>query len=323
MTNISNKIISNKIVVIAIGGNALATDDGCNDAQSQSVAAVKTAAHIVDAVKAGFKVILTHGNGPQVGFILERSELAKASVPVVPMDYATADTQGSIGYMFQRALHNEFVRRGMLSHQAQSIVTQVIVNPKDPAFLKPSKPIGGYMNKILAQQLAHENNWQVMEDAGRGWRRCVPSPKPQEIVEIEVIKELLETNTVIIAAGGGGIPVMKNADGTLQGVEAVIDKDLSSCLLAKQLHAEKFVVVTAVEKVAIFFGTPKQAQLGQVSVAKIKQYNEEGHFPAGSMGPKIAAVIDFVESTRRTAIITDIANLADALQGAAGTIISP
>lgn len=319
MNKIIDKII-NKIVVIAIGGNALTSDTGESDLESQAQAAVRTAVHIVDVVQNGYKVVLTHGNGPQVGFILRRSELAKESVPIVPMDYATADTQGAIGFMFQRAIDNEFKRRG-LSGLAQALVTQLIVAKDDPAFLNPTKPIGAHMDEATAKQLAQENGWHIMEDAGRGWRRCVPSPAPQAIVEIDSILQLLARDMVVIAAGGGGIPVIERIDHTLKGVEAVIDKDLSSCLLAKQLHAEKFVLVTAVKNVAINFGSPHQIELRTVTLNKIKQYQTEGHFPEGSMAPKIAAVVDFVESTGQDAIITDIENLAEALQGKAGTII--
>lgn len=307
-----------KIVVIAVGGNALASEEGQTDLESQAQAAVRTATHIVDVALQGYKVVLTHGNGPQVGFILRRSELAKEAVPIVPMDYATADTQGAIGFMFQRAIDNEFRRRG-IQQTAQALVTQVIVDQKDSAFSNPTKPIGSYMDEAKAKQLAAENNWHIMEDAGRGWRRCVPSPKPQSVVEIDAILQLLASNMVVIAAGGGGIPVIERADRTLKGVEAVIDKDLSSCLLAKQLHAEKFIVATAVEKVAINFGKPNQASLATVSAAQMTQYAEEGHFPAGSMGPKVAAVVDFVVATQQTALITDIAHLAAALKGEAGT----
>ncbi len=307
-----------KIVVIAVGGNALASEDGQTDLESQAQAAVRTAPHIVDVALQGYKVVLTHGNGPQVGFILRRSELAKDAVPIVPMDYATADTQGAIGFMFQRAIDNEFRRRG-IKQTAQALVTQVIVDQKDSAFANPTKPIGSYMDEAKAKQLAAENNWHIMEDAGRGWRRCVPSPKPQAVVEIDAILQLLASNMVVIAAGGGGIPVIERADQTLKGVEAVIDKDLSSCLLAKQLRAEKFIVATAVEKVAINFGKPNQEVLGEVSAAQMTQYAAEGHFPAGSMGPKVASVIDFVIATEQTALITDIAHLAAALKGEAGT----
>ncbi len=311
------------IVVIAVGGNALAAEDGRTDLESQAQAAVRTASHIVDVVAAGFKVVLTHGNGPQVGFILRRSELAKDSVPIVPMDYATADTQGAIGFMFQRAIDNEFIRRGMHQHHAQTLVTQVIVDQNDPAFSQPTKPIGTYMDQATANILAKENQWHIMEDAGRGWRRCVASPTPQSIVEIAAIEHLLAANQVVIAAGGGGIPVVRRADNTLKGVEAVIDKDLSSCLLAKQLKAQRLIIATAVEKVAIHFGTPQQQALDCVSLTQMQHYQDQGHFPAGSMGPKIAAIIDFVGNTQQHALVTDIAHLALALKGQAGTEITP
>jgi carbamate kinase len=274
-------------------------------------------------VEAGVTVILTHGNGPQVGFILRRSGIAKGMVPEVPVDYADADTQGAIGYMFQRALYNEFKRR-RLNRKVVTVVTQVLVDRDDPALSNPSKPIGAHMEQEVAENLAAKLGWVVKEDAGRGWRRVVGSPKPKRIIELEVIQALVEQGHVVIACGGGGIPVVEDAQGNLEGLEAVIDKDFASALLAHDLNADLFVVSTGVEKVAINFNKPEQRWIDQMTLTEARRYLTEGHFPKGSMGPKIEAIASFLEpgGTRR-AIITDPPNLGRALTGATGTHVIP
>jgi carbamate kinase len=243
-------------------------------------------------------------------------------VPEVPVDYADADTQGAIGYMFQRALYNEFQRR-RLKRKVVAVVTQVLVDPDDPAFLNPTKPIGAHMTEDVAKSLAHDLGWVVREDAGRGWRRVVASPMPQKIIERDIIEALVDLGYIVIACGGGGIPVLRDAQGDLQGLEAVIDKDFASSLLARDLGAELFVVSTGVEKVAVDFGKPTQRWLERITLAEARSYLAEGQFPKGSMGPKIEAIISFLEGGGTRALITNPPNLGRALSGATGTHVEP
>ena len=311
------------LAVVAVGGNALIRDSAHTSLADQYDAVCATATHVVAMIDAGWNIVLTHGNGPQVGFILRRSGIAKGAVPEVPVDYADADTQGAIGYMFQRALYNEFKRR-RLPRRVVTVVTQVLVDRNDPALANPAKPIGGYMEEDVARSLASDFGWVVKEDAGRGWRRVVGSPKPRRIVELDAIRSLAGEGYIVIACGGGGIPVVENPDGGLEGLEAVIDKDFASALLAHELGADLFVVSTAVEKVAINFNKPDQRWLDRISLSEAKRLLAEGHFPAGSMGPKIEAIASFLEhGGERRAIITNPPNLGRALSGAAGTHITP
>lgn len=312
-----------KTAIVAVGGNSLITDDKHQSIPDQCRAAAESSHYVADMVEAGVTVILTHGNGPQVGFILRRSGIAKDVVPEVPVDYADADTQGAIGYMFQRALYNEFKRRG-LSRRVVTLVTQVLVDRNDPALANPTKPIGGYFDEQTARKLSANFGWVVTEDSGRGWRRVVASPKPKRIIEQEIIRSLVDEGTIVIACGGGGIPVVETAEGSLDGIEAVIDKDFASALLARELDADLFVVSTAVEKVAINFNRPDQRWLDKVTVSEATRYLREGHFPAGSMGPKIEAIASFLEGGgERCAIVTNPPNLGRALSGATGTHITP
>lgn len=307
--------------IVAVGGNSLILDEQHQSIPDQFNAAAATSHYVADMVEAGWTVVLTHGNGPQVGFILRRSGIAKGVVPEVPIDYADADTQGAIGYMFQRSLYNEFRRRG-LKRKVITLVTQVLVDPKDPAFQDPTKPIGAYMDQAIADSLAADFGWTVKEDAGRGWRRVVASPLPRRIIELDMIKSMVEQGNIVIACGGGGIPVLEDEHGELQGLEAVIDKDLASSLLARDLQAELFVISTGVEKVAIHFNQPNERWLDRVTLSELRRYVAEGHFAKGSMGPKIDAVISFLEGAPRgRAIITNPPNLGRALTGAAGTHI--
>jgi len=308
--------------VVAVGGNSLIVDAEHQSIPDQVKAATLTSHYVADMVEAGWTVVLTHGNGPQVGFILRRSGIAKGVVPEVPVDYADADTQGAIGYMFQRALYNEFQRR-KLKRKVVAIVTQVRVDPNDPAFKAPTKPIGAYMTEDVAKSLAQDLGWTVNEDAGRGWRRVVASPQPQEIIELDIIEALIDLGYIVIACGGGGIPVLRDAHGELQGLEAVIDKDFASSLLARDIRAELFVVSTGVEKVAVNFGKPDQRALERIVLADARRYLAEGQFPKGSMGPKIEAIIAFLEGGGGRALITNPPNLGRALSGAAGTHIVP
>lgn len=309
-----------KLIVIAIGGNSLIEDDKHVSVQSQYEAARKTAANIVRLVKAGHRVVLAHGNGPQVGFILLRSEYAKSILHTVPLDSCVADTQGAIGYQLQMALYNEFIKAG-LEQPVATVVTQVEVDPYDPSFAKPTKPIGSFMSEHDAQQHRIKDGWDIVEDAGRGYRRVVASPKPVSIIELETIKTLVENGIIVIAAGGGGIPVIISKDGYLEGKEAVIDKDLAAALLSKQLKADIFIISTAVEKVCLNYKKPQQRFLDRITLDECVKYIEEGHFAPGSMLPKILAMTDFVRSTGNVGIITDPDHLYESLYGDKGTRI--
>jgi carbamate kinase len=313
---------SNKVAVVAVGGNSLITDKTRQTVPDQFAAASESMKHIAGMIEAGWNVVITHGNGPQVGFILRRAELAAHELHTVPLDSCGADTQGAIGYMFQKALHNEFQKRG-LQKQAATVVTQVLVDQNDPAFEDPSKPIGSFMEEATAKERSAQNGWAIVEDAGRGWRRVVPSPLPIEIIEQQAIQTLVKAGFVVISVGGGGIPVIRDEDGVLQGVEAVIDKDFASGLLAANIDADLLLITTAVEKVALNFNQPDQVWLDQMTLSEARGYLEEGHFGKGSMGPKIAAIIRFLEQGGREALITDPQNIARALKGETGTRIIP
>jgi carbamate kinase len=311
-----------KVAVVAVGGNSLIKSKDRQTIPDQYAAASESMAHIAGMIEAGWNVIVTHGNGPQVGFILRRSELSAHELHAVPLDYCGADTQGAIGYMFQRALHNEFRQRG-LDKTAVTVITQVRVDQNDPAFQTPSKPIGSFMDEALAKKHADQDGWQVVEDAGRGWRRVVPSPQPKEIVEAPAIERLVEAGLVVISTGGGGIPVVRDESGALAGVEAVIDKDFASALLAASLKAELFVISTAVEKVALNFNKPDQKWLDSLTSAEAEAYLAEGQFAKGSMGPKIQAVLNYLRDGGKRAIITDPENIERAMRGETGTVIVP
>lgn len=311
-----------KTAVIAVGGNALIKDKAHQTVQDQYDAAKDTMKHIVDMIEKGWDVVISHGNGPQVGFILRRSELAKDELHEVPLDYCGADSQGAIGYMFQRALYNEFHRRGIDKNVA-TVVTQTIVDKDDPAFQNPSKPIGTFMDEKEAKNRQTHDGWTVVEDAGRGWRRVVPSPRPERIVEAGVINTLINAGTIVVGVGGGGIPVVENEDGAIKGIEAVIDKDFSSSLLATMIDADLFVISTAVEKVALNFNQPDEKWLDEMTVAEAKKYIEEGHFAPGSMLPKVRAIIQYIEKGGKKALITDPEHIGDALEGKTGTWILP
>lgn len=310
------------VAVVAVGGNSLILDEKHKTVQDQYLAACESMRHIADMIQNGWKVVVTHGNGPQVGFILRRSELSRHELHEVPLDSCGADTQGAIGYQFQKALRNEFKRRG-LTRQAATVVTQVLVDKNDPAFQKPSKPIGSFMSEADAKAKIEKDGWMMVEDAGRGWRRVVASPKPQRIVERDAIQALIDGGFTVIAVGGGGIPVIEDEQGELAGVEAVIDKDYASALLANSLPADVFIISTAVEKVALNYNRPNQQWLDQLTLAEAKQYQAEGHFAKGSMGPKIDACISFLERGGQLALITNPENLSRALKGETGTRLVP
>jgi carbamate kinase len=308
-------------LVIAIGGNSLIPDGDHQSVQDQYAAAAETDDRIAGLVEAGWDVAISHGNGPQVGFILRRSELASNELHEIPLDYCGADTQGAIGYMLQQNLVNDFRQRG-IDKSVVTVVTQVEVDAADPAFGNPSKPIGSFMEEDEAIRRRDEEGWDVLEDAGRGWRRVVASPQPMRIVELDVIRSLLDAGVVTIAVGGGGIPVVRNSEGDLEGIAAVIDKDLASAMLANQVNADLLLISTAVEQVALNFGTPEQRWVDQFTLAEVKQYLDEGgHFAEGSMAPKMRAVVQFLEAGGKEALITNPANLERAMNGETGTRI--
>jgi carbamate kinase len=312
-----------KVAVVAVGGNSLIKDSKRKTINDQFEAAKESMHHIADMIEAGWDVVVTHGNGPQVGFILRRSELSRHELHEVPLDYCGADSQGAIGYMFERALFTEFQNRGMEKHAA-AVVTQTVVDKHDEAFAHPSKPIGSFMSEEEAKQRAEHDGWVVVEDAGRGWRRVVASPKPLDIVEAPAIKALIEAGISVIAVGGGGIPVVTDeGEDKLVGVEAVIDKDFGSSLLATMIGADLFVISTAVEKVYLNFNTPEQKALDKITLAEAKQYIAEGHFAKGSMLPKVEAIIKFLENGGKQALIVDPPNIGRALKGETGTWIYP
>lgn len=313
--------INNKLAVVALGGNALIINKNRQSVPDQFEAVRETVVHIVDMIEAGWQVVITHGNGPQVGFIMRRSELSLHELHPVPMDYCGADTQGAIGYMIQKALYNEFSKRGMKKNAA-TVVTQVRVDQNDPAFANPSKPVGSFLDEATARQRIADGQVFV-EDAGRGWRRVVPSPIPQEVVEIDAIKTLVEASFIVVAVGGGGIPVIKKSAGDLLGVEAVIDKDFASGLLANLIKADLLLISTAIEKVAINFNKPDQKWLDKITVAEAEAYIAEGHFAPGSMLPKIQAIVKFLKEGGEHALITDPPNMKRALLGETGTWILP
>ncbi len=310
------------LAVVAVGGNALIKDKNHQTVQDQYEAAVETMGHIATMIEDGWDVVVTHGNGPQVGFVLRRSEISAHELHEVPLDYCGADTQGSIGYMFQQALHNEFLKRGINKIPA-TVITQTIVDSKDPAFQNPTKPIGSFMDENSAKEKIAKEGWTMVEDAGRGWRRVVASPIPQIIVEAKAIRGLIDQGFVVVAVGGGGIPVIEKEDGSLTGIEAVIDKDFGSAILASMIQADLFLISTAVEKVAINFNKPDQEWLDEISVSEAKRLVEEGHFAKGSMLPKIQAILKYFEKGGKKALITDPEHIKDALDGKTGTWILP
>ena len=309
-----------KVAIVAVGGNSLITDKKKISMMDQMEAVKETSRHLATMIEKGWTLIVTHGNGPQVGFGLRRCEMAAGELPMVPLEGIGAETQGNIGYMIQQCLRNELNRRGIQKNVA-TVVTQVEVDKNDPAFQKPSKPVGSFMEKEEALKHAKEDGWVVVEDAGRGYRRVVPSPIPQKIVEKDTIAGLVEQGTIVIAVGGGGIPVVQGKDG-LEGIAAVIDKDYASSLLASLINADLLLISTAVDQVAINFGKPEQKNLDRVTAAEMKQYQAEGHFAAGSMGPKVSAILGFLERGGREALITSPEKIAEALAGKNGTWIS-
>jgi len=309
-----------KTAVIAIGGNSLIMDKKIA-MEDQKKAVEETCYYVAKMIEKGWNVIITHGNGPQVGFLLRRSEIAAEELPMIPLDIIGADTQGAIGYMIQQSLTNQ-LKKLNIDKKCVTVVTQVKVDAADPAFKKPTKPIGSFMSYEEAMRNERENGWDVVEDAGRGWRRVVPSPYPKEIIEKDAIKDLIEKGFIVTAVGGGGIPVVEDEDG-LKGIAAVIDKDYASALLASSIEADLFIISTAVEKVSLNFGKENQKDLDKITLAEAKQYAGEGHFAAGSMGPKINAIISYLENGGKEALVTSPGKIEEALEGKNGTRILP
>ncbi len=310
-------------IVVAVGGNALIRSEerGTMEQQWQNVGA--TCGALAEMITAGHELLITHGNGPQVGNLLLMNGQSKELLPALSLDYWDANTQGGIGYQLQSSLTNKLHKRGE-SRCVVSLTTMVVVEGDDPAFENPTKPVGPFFDKEVAQRLAAERGWTVIEDANRGWRRVVPSPRPHDIVSLPAINTLLGNGIVTIAVGGGGIPVIRRENGTYRGVEAVIDKDLASSLAARVLNADLFAIATDVANVALNFGTPDQLDLSHVTAEEMRQYAAEGHFAVGSMGPKVAAALEFIDNGGREVIITSPGKLSAALNdGTIGTRITP
>jgi len=309
-------------LVIAVGGNALIEDPHHVSVPAQFLAARHTAESLGGLAAAGHKLAIVHGNGPQVGFILRRAELARGVLHEVPLDSCVADTQGALGYNIQMAMGNELKSR-KIKRSSATIVTQVLVDRNDEAFDNPVKPIGGFMEEEEAHRREANDGWKVKEDAGRGWRRVVASPEPLKLLELEVVEALVKSGVITVAAGGGGIPVALNEKGELVGVEAVIDKDKAASLLARSLNADRLIISTAVPRVCINFGKPDQKELDVITVAEAEALSAEGQFAPGSMLPKIQALVAFVKATGNEGVITDPPHLTAALDGRAGTRIIP
>jgi carbamate kinase len=317
--------MTKKVAVVAIGGNSLIKDEKHKSVEDQYLAAKETTRHIADMIEAGWDIAIGHGNGPQVGFILRRSEIAAKveGMHEIPLDVCGADSQGAIGYALQQTLQNELFRRG-IKKPVVTLVTQVLVDKNDPAFKNPTKPIGSFMDEAEAKRRQKELGWSMVEDSGRGWRRVVASPLPKEVVELESVETLIRAGTVVVTVGGGGIPVIDAGEGAYIGTAAVIDKDFASSLLARLIKADLLLISTAVEKVALNFGKPDQKWIDKMNLAEAKEYLAEGsHFAKGSMAPKIQAIIWFLEAGGKQAIITNPENIGRALKGETGTWIVP
>ena len=310
-----------KSAVVAIGGNALIKSSEEGTIYQQFANARETCSNLMQLVKRGYEIILTHGNGPQVGFALRRHERSRDVIPPYPLGVCVAETVGSIGYMLQQTMQNTVKEFG-LKKDTVTIITQVVVDKADPSFTNPTKPIGQFFTREEIDIKVRNDNWKVVEGSRKGWRRVVPSPRPIRVVEKDTIGHLLKMGKIVIACGGGGLPVIEFEDGSLDGVEAVIDKDYASSKLAQQLGIDEFIILTNVEKVSLNYGKADEVQLDALTLEDAKQYLDEGHFPPGSMGPKIDAAIEFLENGGRRVIITSHDRLIEGIQGNAGTTIT-
>jgi carbamate kinase len=308
-------------LVVAIGGNATHPDNIRGTTEEQELIAARAARALLPLVRATSRLLISHGNGPVVGKILLRMMLTRDAIPPMRLDVCVAHSQGGIGYMLMQALENA-MRGARIERQTACVVTQVEVDPRDAAFESPSKPIGTFFSEAEARDF-EAKGWRMMQDAGRGWRHCVPSPEPRAVINLQVIDTLLRAGTVVIAGGGGGIPVVRDARGDWQGVQAVVDKDLTSALLARSLGIPDLLILTAVERVALEFDTPRQRFLERVTLAELKGHQRAGQFARGSMGPKVEAAIRHVEAGGRRAIIGHLERAEAALAGTSGTLVVP
>lgn len=315
------RLAGKKTIVVALGGNSIVPVAKQGTIREQIELTMATMAHVASLIGQGHLVVVTHGNGPVVGNIVVRNEMAKKVIPPMPLDVCGADSEGGIGYMIQQALQNQLRKMG-LDKDVFTIITQVMVDPNDPAFKNPTKPIGPFYKRREAEAIAREKGWSIVEDSGRGYRRVVPSPMPLEIVEWRAIERAINSGAIVIAVGGGGIPVVRSPDGILRGVEAVIDKDRASSVLAMELHAQMLMILTEVEKVATGYGRPDQRDLDHMTVAEAREYLAQGEFPEGSMGPKIEAAIEFLEGGGEEVIITRPELLSEAVRGKRCTIVT-
>lgn len=309
-----------KLAVVAFGGNALLRPEDRGTQEEQIARARQAARWLAEIVRAGYRLIVVHGNGPQVGNILIQAEEASTKIPPQSLDLCVAQTEGSMGFLLQTAIRNRLDAIGV-GGEVSTILTEVEVDPNDTAFKRPTKPIGPFFTRYRAEALERDLGWTMREDAGRGWRHVVPSPRPLRILNIATIAYMLKGADVVIAAGGGGIPVIRGRDGQWRGVEAVIDKDYASSLLAVELKADLYVILTGVAKVAIDFGKPTERAVDRISLDDAQRWLAEGQFPPGSMGPKIDAAMHFVRGTGREVMITDIEHVREAIEGRAGTVI--
>lgn len=309
-----------RVAVVAFGGNAILPADGKGTQKEQFENAHKAVEKVSELARRNIDLVIVHGNGPQVGNLLLQMDMASHIIPPFTIDVADAMTEGSMGYMLQVWLEN-YMRKLSLDKEVATVLTPVLVDPEDPAFQNPTKPVGPFYSEEKAKEMAREKGWTVIEDSGRGWRRVVPSPAPIDILNKRVIKGLIDNGVIVIAGGGGGIPVIINEDGLIEGVEAVIDKDLTAALIGKVVKADYLITLTAVDQVYINFGKPNQKALRRITVEEAEKYLNEGQFPAGSMGPKIKAAIEFLRNGGKEVIITSAKKLKSALDGKSGTRI--
>ncbi len=314
--------MENKKIVVALGGNAIIAAGQKGTITEQFANTRKSLDGIIKLIKDGYQMVITHGNGPQAGMMLLRVEAGLVkNVADRPLGVIVADTQGGMGYMIEQSLQNRLIKEG-IEKDVVTIVSQIVVDKDDPQMIDPSKPVGPFYSEEQARKMIDEKSWKMVEDAGRGWRRVVPSPIPQTVVEKKVIKRVVESGDVVIACGGGGIPVYIEEDGTYEGVDGVVDKDFATAVIAEEIGAKILVISTGVEKVAINFGKPDQKELDTMTIAECQKYLDEGQFPKGSMGPKIAAAVKFIEQGGDKVYITSPNKIAEALEGKTGTLIT-